>query len=95
MCLACRGSSITTIIFAPNPASPPPPPYHSWTILGGELFDYIVKRGYLNELEASGLVFKISSAIAYMHENNIVHRDLKPENLLLTKESADAEVKVR
>lgn len=61
---------------------------------GGELFDYIVKRGYLNELEASGLVFKISSAIAYMHENNIVHRDLKPENLLLTKESADAEVKI-
>jgi serine/threonine protein kinase len=45
---------------------------------GGELFDYIVKRGYLNELEASGLVLKISSAIAYMHENNIVHRDLKP-----------------
>jgi len=50
---------------------------------GGELFDYVVKRGTLTELEASNLMRQITSAIEYMHSQGIVHRDLKPENLLL------------
>lgn len=51
---------------------------------GGELFDYVVKKGTLSEEEASVIVRQIISAVDHMHNLNIIHRDLKPENLLLT-----------
>jgi serine/threonine protein kinase len=50
---------------------------------GGELFDYVVQKGTLTEEEASRIVKKVTSAIAFMHSQNFIHRDLKPENLLL------------
>jgi len=50
---------------------------------GGEVFDFVVKKGTLTEKEASDLVRQVTSALVYMHGNNICHRDLKPENLLL------------
>lgn len=64
---------------------------------GGELFDYVVQKGTLNEEEASKIVRKVTSALVYMHSKNIIHRDLKPENLLLThkpRSSHDIEVKI-
>jgi serine/threonine protein kinase len=61
---------------------------------GGELFDYVVEKGTLSELEASRIVRKITSAIALMHSMGIIHRDLKPENLLLTSKGPNAEVKL-
>ena len=45
---------------------------------GGELFDYVVEKGTLSEEEASDLVRRLASAIAYMHATQIIHRDLKP-----------------
>lgn len=51
-------------------------------MLGGELFDYVVEKGTLNEEEASLIVRKITSAVAHMHSMDIIHRDLKPENLV-------------
>lgn len=63
-------------------------------MMGGELFDYVVEKGTLSEEEASVIVRKITSAVAYMHNMNIIHRDLKPENLLLTTQGTDAEVKL-
>ena len=50
---------------------------------GGELFDYIVARGRLDEPEARHLFQQIISAVACCHSLMVVHRDLKPENLLL------------
>jgi len=62
---------------------------------GGELFDYVVRKGTLSEEEASVIVRKITSAVAFLHSNQVIHRDLKPENLLLTStDPADCEVKL-
>jgi serine/threonine protein kinase len=41
---------------------------------GGELFDYIVQQGTLNENQASTIVRMVTSALAYMHDQNIIHR---------------------
>ena len=34
---------------------------------GGELFDYVVQKGTLNEEEASNIVRRVTSALVYMH----------------------------
>jgi serine/threonine-protein kinase HSL1 (negative regulator of Swe1 kinase) len=52
-------------------------------IEGGELFDYLIKRGKLREQEAINYFRQIINGISYLHQFNICHRDLKPENLLL------------
>jgi len=54
-------------------------------IEGGELFDYLVKRGRLSEPEALGFFQQIIYGVDFCHRNHICHRDLKPENLLLDK----------
>lgn len=64
---------------------------------GGELFDYVVRKGTLTEEEASRIVRKVTSALVYMHSKNVIHRDMKPENLLLAhkpRSSHDIEVKI-
>ncbi|KAI9187702.1 serine/threonine-protein kinase gin4 [Blastocladiella emersonii ATCC 22665] len=50
---------------------------------GGELFDYLVKRGRLDEREACTFFQQIIFGLDYCHKHQICHRDLKPENLLL------------
>ncbi|CAZ86621.1 unnamed protein product [Tuber melanosporum] len=52
-------------------------------IEGGELFDYLTRRGRLPEPEALMYFRQILSGIDYCQHFNICHRDLKPENLLL------------
>ncbi|KAK6123052.1 hypothetical protein DH2020_043204 [Rehmannia glutinosa] len=49
----------------------------------GELFDYIVEKGRLQEDEARHFFQQIVAGVEYCHRNMVVHRDLKPENLLL------------
>lgn len=50
---------------------------------GGELFDYIVSRHRLKEVEACRFFQQLIDGVEYIHRLKIVHRDLKPENLLL------------
>merc|ERR1712136_198083 len=50
---------------------------------GGELFDYIVASGRVQEPEACRFFHQIIAGVEKVHAMNIVHRDLKPENLLL------------
>lgn len=50
---------------------------------GGELFDLIVEKEFLQEEEAVNVFKQILFSINYCHKQNIVHRDLKPENFLL------------
>ncbi|XP_047314748.1 SNF1-related protein kinase catalytic subunit alpha KIN10-like [Impatiens glandulifera] len=52
-------------------------------VKSGELFDYIVEKGRLQESEARKFFQQIISGVEYCHRNMVVHRDLKPENLLL------------
>ena len=52
-------------------------------VSGGELFDYLVKKGRLIPREARKFFCQIISAVDFCHKHNVCHRDLKPENLLL------------
>ncbi|CAI9724966.1 maternal embryonic leucine zipper kinase-like isoform X2 [Octopus vulgaris] len=49
----------------------------------GELFDYVVAKDRLTEVEAKHFFHQIVSAMAYIHFKGYAHRDLKPENILL------------
>mmetsp|Transcript_16332 Transcript_16332/g.23951 ORF Transcript_16332/g.23951 Transcript_16332/m.23951 type:complete len:320 (-) Transcript_16332:460-1419(-) len=62
-------------------------------LLGGELFDRIVKKETYNEKEARDVCKTLFLALAYCHSNNVCHRDLKPENLLLMSDS-DTDIKI-
>ncbi|KAF7732339.1 hypothetical protein EC973_005235 [Apophysomyces ossiformis] len=50
---------------------------------GGELFEYLVSKGKLNEAEARRHFQQIILGLDFCHHHLICHRDLKPENLLL------------
>jgi serine/threonine protein kinase len=52
-------------------------------IEGGELFDFIVNRGKLNQFEALVCFQQIIYGLNYAHAFSIIHRDLKPENILI------------
>ncbi|KAF9578971.1 hypothetical protein BGW38_004971, partial [Lunasporangiospora selenospora] len=52
-------------------------------VSGGELFEYLVNKGRLNETEALRFFQQIIVGLAFCHKRKICHRDLKPENLLL------------
>ena len=49
---------------------------------GGELFDYIVSKRRLPEIEACRIFQQLINGLEYLHKQKICHRDLKPENLL-------------
>ena len=63
-------------------------------LAGGELFDYIIARGYFPETESRSYLRQIASALVYLHANGIIHRDLKPENILLVKRKPFARLKL-
>jgi serine/threonine protein kinase len=53
---------------------------------GGELFEYILNNGPLNEEFACRMLYGVFSAVAYLHERGVVHRDIKAENLIFCKD---------
>ena len=60
---------------------------------GGELMEYVQKKGALPEKDARKILIQIINAIQYCHSHGVVHRDLKLENILF-KEIEDLYVKV-
>ncbi|EKX35532.1 hypothetical protein GUITHDRAFT_79807 [Guillardia theta CCMP2712] len=53
---------------------------------GGELYNYVVSKGKLQELEARQFFTQIMSGVDFCHRQEISHRDLKPENILLVEQ---------
>lgn len=41
---------------------------------GGDLFDRIVEKGRYSEASARKIMWKILSAVSYLHSHNIIHR---------------------
>lgn len=55
---------------------------------GGELLEYVLEKGRLDESEARVFFKQIIDAISYIHQEKLIHRDLKLENLLLASKDA-------
>lgn len=57
---------------------------------GGELGEYLTKKGRLTEEEAFDIFQQLVDSVYFCHCNNIIHRDLKLENILF--ESKDSTI---
>ncbi|CAI2361773.1 unnamed protein product [Moneuplotes crassus] len=62
---------------------------------GGEIFEYICKKGTFSEGMACKIIKQVLSALAYLHSKNIIHSDLKAENIMFfEKDAKDLHVKL-
>jgi serine/threonine protein kinase len=52
-------------------------------VSGGELFDYISRKGRLDEPTSQALFQQLTAAVAYCHRYRVTHRDIKPENIMM------------
>ena len=58
---------------------------------GGELGDYLKKKGTLSEDTIRLFLRQLANAMKALHTKGIVHRDLKPPNILLCHKSSNKE----
>lgn len=58
-------------------------------MLGGELFDRVVKRKRFTEKDAAKAVYQMLLAVNYIHSHDVVHRDIKLENFLYEAQDSD------
>ena len=61
-------------------------------VSGGELFDYLSRRGRLEEPHARLFFQQIVSGMLYCHSYHIAHRDLKPENIMLENNNTSVKI---
>lgn len=75
----------------------PDEPCYLWFVMefceGGDLNQFILSRRPDPHTNSS-FMMQLSSAVAFLHENNIVHRDLKPDNILISERSGAPVLKV-
>ncbi|CAJ0923262.1 unnamed protein product, partial [Mesorhabditis belari] len=62
-------------------------------VSGGELFDHVCEKEYLDEVETAAFIKQILLGIHHLHAQNIVHLDIKPENVML-KKKGEAQIKI-
>ncbi|CAF90338.1 unnamed protein product, partial [Tetraodon nigroviridis] len=72
-------------------------PCYLWFVMefceGGDLNQFILSRRPSSQTNNS-FMLQLTSAVAFLHENNIVHRDLKPDNILISERSGTPVLKV-
>ncbi|XP_056130311.1 serine/threonine-protein kinase 35-like [Lampris incognitus] len=77
--------------------SHPEEPCYLWFVMefceGGDLNQFILSR-QPNPRTNNSFMLQLTSAVAFLHENNIVHRDLKPDNILISEKSGTPVLKV-
>lgn len=61
---------------------------------GGDLLQYVEKKGCLSEDEGKFLFHQLCTGVKYLHDAGVIHRDLKPENLLLRDEDGVKRLKL-
>ncbi|TRY85977.1 hypothetical protein DNTS_021024 [Danionella cerebrum] len=75
----------------------PDEPCYLWFVMefceGGDLNQFILSRRP-DPLTNASFMMQLSSAVAFLHQNNIVHRDLKPDNILISESSGSPVLKV-
>ena len=52
-------------------------------IVNGELFDWIIHRGYISERDICRFALQLTSVYSYLHESGIAHLCLQPEHVLI------------
>ncbi|XP_069544388.1 serine/threonine-protein kinase 35-like [Brachyistius frenatus] len=76
---------------------PPEEPCYLWFVMefceGGDLNHFVLSRRPDSQTTSSFMV-QLTSAVAFLHQNNIVHRDLKPDNILVSERSGSPVLKV-
>jgi serine/threonine protein kinase len=63
-------------------------------LMEGDLFDYIVKRKKLAEVDAATIMKQLLSSVAYLHSISVIHRDIKPENILVS-DKGDGKIQIK
>jgi len=53
---------------------------------GGDIFDFIIENGRLEEKEAKKLFKQLCTALKHCHDQHIIHHDVKLENCMLKKD---------
>ena len=70
-----------------------------WLIIdlcpGGLLFDELIQRTIISEIDTAHVLKQVLTAVLYMHDRGICHRDIKAENILLSFKDDLREVKLK
>lgn len=62
---------------------------------GGDLGQFIQKRGPSPEATARHFMLQLADGLAFLRSRRLIHRDIKPQNLLLSDHSSRASLKVK
>ncbi|XP_041637215.1 serine/threonine-protein kinase 35-like [Cheilinus undulatus] len=77
--------------------APPEEPCYLWFVMefceGGDLNQFVLSR-QPDQQTNNSFMLQMTSAVAFLHDNNIVHRDLKPDNILISEKSGTPILKV-
>jgi len=61
---------------------------------GGQLTDYLAKKGAFTEDEARNILKDLATALAFLHQRGVAHRDIKPENILCSHSMSIFPIKI-